>query len=271
MAAPVLLALLPPAAWAQDKPLWEVGLSLTAIYAPDYPGANESRALALPLPFFIYRGDRLRADRDGARAELFETEVIELSFSLGLGLPVRAGGNEARSGMEPLATVVELGPALNLTLARWDNRRHDLKLRLPVRAAFTVESPPRSIGGVFTPNVRLTLRNMPWAGGGDVRLSTGPAFASRAYHRHYYGVAPAQATAIRPAYDPAAGYSGWSAATSGVWEIDRLRVFTFVGADNLAGAAFADSPLVKRSGNVSVGFGVAYVFSASGARVGRDD
>ncbi len=264
-------AALPAGVHAEEKPLWEFGLSLTTIYAPDYRGADEYRTLVLPFPFVIYRGERLRSDRDGTRAEILETDRLELNLSFGLGLPVRTDGNEARRGMPALDLVLEIGPAANITLARWEGRRNDLKLRLPVRAAFAIDGSPDSVGGVASPNLRLTLRDAPWAAGADVRLAVGGSFASRAYHRYYFGVPTTAATPTRPAYSPPGGYSGAEAGVSAVWELGALRVFAFTGVESTRGAAYEDSPLVKRKANASAGLGLAYVFGTSRRRVERDD
>jgi len=42
---------------AADEPLWEAGLGIATVYLPDYRGSNHSRGYALPMPYFIYRGD----------------------------------------------------------------------------------------------------------------------------------------------------------------------------------------------------------------------
>ena len=255
----------------EPLPLWELGAGATAFYLPDYRGADEGRAYLLPFPYFIYRGERLRADREGARAELFETEHAELTFSVSGGVPVRRGSNAARAGMPALRPVIELGPALNLTLARSDDRRSDLRLRLPLRAGFTIGSEPDSIGGTFTPFLQLRMFDAPWAGGATVRASVGAAFASRANHRYYYGVAPAEATPARRAYEPSGGFSGWQAALNFSHSQGRWRMFGFVAADVLHGTAFDDSPLLRRRTSVIAGGGVAYVFSQSTRTVRTED
>jgi outer membrane protein len=104
-----LLLLATGCAGAAEWPRWELGAGLAVAHLPDYRSAGEGRAYALPVPSFVYRGERLRADRDGLRGELFETERVELNVSVGLGVPVRTNGNEARQGMRRLDPVVEAG------------------------------------------------------------------------------------------------------------------------------------------------------------------
>ena len=262
----VVLFLLPLAAAAQDLPRWEAGVSSVTLYAPDYRGADQMRVRPLILPYAMYRGDVIRADRDGLRAHLLDGQRAQFTVSAGLGLPVKSDRNEARLGMPEIDWVLEFGPALNVALATSDNGRNDLQLRLPVRAAFALDGGFDYVGAVFGPNLRATFRDVPWAGGAQLRVSTGPSFSTGSYHRFYYGVAPAFATATRPAYEPRAGYSGWDLSFSAMKMTRDWRFFAFSGVDVINGAAFDDSPLIRRRANWNVGVGVAYVIARSSER-----
>ncbi len=213
-----------------------------------------------------YRGEVLRADRDGLRAEFLKSDRIEFNFSGGLGLPVNADRNLARRGMPEIGWVLEFGPAMNVKLATSDDGHHDLQLRLPVRAAFALDGGVDYVGTLFAPNLRATFRNVAWAGGTQLRVSTGPVFATADYHRFYYGVEPQFATATRPAFEPKAGYSGWDLSASAARIVGNWRLFAFSGVDLINGARFEDSPLIRRSGNWNVGLGVAFVIASSGER-----
>ncbi len=63
--------------------LGRVGIS--AAYLPDYRGSNEYCTYLFPIPYFVYRGERLQVDRRGARGELFEGDYVSLDFSANLG------------------------------------------------------------------------------------------------------------------------------------------------------------------------------------------
>lgn len=262
----VALLLMPAIAVAQDLPRWEAGVSTVTLYAPDYRGADQMRVRPLVLPYAMYRGDVIRADRDGLRAHLLDGQRTQFTISAGLGLPVNSDRNEARRGMPEIDWVLELGPALNVALATSENGRNDLQLRLPVRAAFAVDGGFDYVGAVFGPNLRATFRDVPWAGGAQLRFSTGPSFSTGDYHRFYYGVAPVYATAARPAYEPRAGYSGWDLSFSAMKMTRDWRFFAFSGVDVISGAAFEDSPLIRRRVNWNVGIGVAYVIARSSER-----
>ena len=63
------------------RPLWEFGIGVAALRLPDYRGSDQSSALWLPLPYGVYRGKWLRADREGARAVLFDARSVEVDLS----------------------------------------------------------------------------------------------------------------------------------------------------------------------------------------------
>jgi MipA family protein len=115
----------------------------------------------------------------------------------------------------------------------------------------TLESSAKAIGWSSAPNVNIDHVVGRWNLGAQVGLLWG----SRRLHGHFYDVAPAYATASRPAYRADGGRAGWQ-ATLGVSRRDGDRWFgAFVRTDSLAGSVVADSPLVRR--NRTVAFGVA--------------
>src|SRR5690349_18225110 len=59
------VALCPALSQAEEKPLWEAGLGVGAVTFPDYRGSDQANVYPLPLPYFIYRGKFLKADREG--------------------------------------------------------------------------------------------------------------------------------------------------------------------------------------------------------------
>ena len=86
-------------AYAEEEPLWEAGLGVGALVFPDYRGSDEVRAYPIPVPYFVYRGEFLKADREGMRGEIFDRDYAELSISLNATIPVQSDDNEARAGM----------------------------------------------------------------------------------------------------------------------------------------------------------------------------
>ena len=282
----VLLAALPASAWAAGvtaagpeldadpapggtRPLWELGVGAAALRLPDYRGADQGRNYLLPLPYVVYRGTWFKADRDGARAILLDSARVKMDLSLAASAPARSEHNTARRGMRDLKGLAEIGPNLNLELARSMPGRWKLDLRLPLRAAFTLERSPRFVGTTFSPNLNLDLAGV--AGGWNVGLLTGPVFGDSRYHRHFYGVDAADAIVGRPAYTARGGYGGWQALASTSRRFGNTWVGAFVRYDRLDGAAFDDSPLMRRKSALAFGLGVSWILATSSERVsGRD-
>jgi outer membrane protein len=254
---------------ATSRPLWELGVGVAGLRLPDYRGADQSRAYVLPLPYIVYRGTWFKADRDGARAVLLDSERVELDLSLAASAPSRSRNNEARRGMRDLKGLAEIGPNLNLELARSQPGRWKLDLRLPLRAAFTLERSPRFVGGTFSPHLNLDLAGV--GGAWNVGLLTGPVFGDRRYHRYFYGVGAADATATRPAYTAAGGYGGWQAVAATSRRFGNTWVGAFVRYDRLDGARFDDSPLVRRKSALAFGLGVSWILATSSERVAARD
>ena len=251
------------------KPLWELGLGVAGLRLPDYRGSDQSRSYLLPLPYIIYRGTWLKADRDGARALLVDTQRVKVDVSVAASTPTRSRDNVAREGMPNLAAVGEIGPNLNLTLAASAADRWRLDLRLPLRAAVTLQRSPKFIGTTFSPHLNLDLGGV--GGGWNVGLLTGPLFADRKYHEHFYDVDAAYATPERPAYKAHGGYAGWQALTAASRRFGNTWVGGFVRYDSLRGAAFEDSPLVRRHSSLTFGFGVSWILATSSELVQSSD
>ncbi len=260
------LAAAAPAA-AEELPLWELGVGVGGFALPDYRGADQGRGYVLPVPYVVYRGDFLKADRRGIRGELFDSERIELNISVAASLPVDSSRNAARAGMPDLRPSLELGPSLEFTLWRSRDGRSLLELRLPLRAAFTLESSPQGIGWVATPNLNLDLPGRGALAGWNFGLLAGPVYGSRRQHEYFYGVAPEFATPARPAYDAPGGYAGWQFLAAASRRFAGFWVGAFVRADTLSGAAFEASPLLKRDTYVAAGAGIAWVLGVSRERV----
>ncbi|MEO5696600.1 MAG: MipA/OmpV family protein [Burkholderiaceae bacterium] len=251
------------------RPLWELGVGVAGLRLPDYRGSDQSRAYLLPLPYIVYRGTLFRADRDGARAVLFESQRVNVDVSVAASTPTRSRDNLARTGMPNLPGTAEIGPNLNVTLAASQRDRWRLDLRLPLRAAFSVQRSPRFVGTTFSPHLNLDLGGV--AGGWNVGLQTGPLFADRQYHEHYYGVDAAYATAERPAYRGRAGYAGWQALAGTSRRVGNVWVGAFVRYDSLHGATFVDSPLVRRASALTFGLGASWILATSSELVTSTD
>jgi outer membrane scaffolding protein for murein synthesis (MipA/OmpV family) len=244
-----------------DRPLWELGAGIGALSVPHYRGSDQNHRYVLPIPYFVYRGEILRSDREGTRAVLLDSESVDFDLSVDGSPPTRSSENKARTGMPNLAATLEFGPNLNLRLFKAADLK--LELKLPVRLATTLESRPQSAGWTLNPVLNLDLQWQGW----NLGLQGGPLAASKAYHAYFYGVDAAYATAARPAYAAQGGAAGWGLAGSATRRIGDWWVAGFVRTDSLAGAVFRDSPLVRQSNNLTAGLALSYVFKVSERRV----
>ncbi|HJX58105.1 MAG TPA: MipA/OmpV family protein [Thiobacillus sp.] len=254
-------------AFAAEKPLWELGAGISALSFPDYRGSDQSSLYAIPFPYLVYRGEFLKADRNGIRGTLFGSDRIELNLSLGASLPVNSDGNRARQGMPDLQPTVEFGPSLDLNLWRTPDRRTRLDLRLPVRTAVTVKEGMDDIGWVFSPRLNLDITDVAGLAGWNLGLLAGPMYGSERNHEYFYSVAPQYATAGRPAFDAKGGYAGSQFLMSVSKRYPKYWLGAFARWDSLKGAAFVDSPLVKREDYFAAGVGIAWILGESSTRV----
>lgn len=256
---------------AEEKPLWEAGIGLAAVSFPAYRGSDQRSAFLLPMPYFTYHGQVLKADRHGLRGELFDSDRIELTISAALSPPASSDEITARAGMPDLKASFEIGPQLDLTLWRAADRGRFVKLLLPLRTAYTLEGSPQNIGWVFHPKLNVDVTDLPGLPGWNLGLLAGPLFGDRRQHAYYYSVAPQYATATRPAFDAGAGYAGMQYLASLSHRYRDFWVGAFVRYDNLAGAAFEASPLVRSKDYFAGGVAISWIFGQSATRVLADD
>ena len=177
-----LAALAAGSAHAEDKPLWEVGLGAGFLIFNDYRGAATTHVYPVPVPYLIYRGKFLKSDRDGLRGLFLNQDRVELSLSVNATAPVR--NDSARHGMPDLRSTVEVGPQLNVHLWRSADQRAKLDLRLPVRAALTLQAAPHYVGVFIEPHLALDLAQFQ---GGGYAGSEALASLTRRYPRFWVG------------------------------------------------------------------------------------
>lgn len=267
----VLWGILSPGrALCEEEPLWELGVGLGFLQMPDYRGSDENRRYLLPYPYFVYRGDILKVEKERISGRIFETERLLLDISFNGSVPVDSADNQARKGMSDLDPTFEIGPSLNMTLLEDKQNRYKLSFTLPVRAAFSTDfASVRHEGWVFHPRLNFEKADMIPGSGVNLGLSAGPMFADRGYHRYFYTVDPAYATASRRPYAADGGYSGSTITVGFNKTLEPFIINAFVSLDFLQGAAFEDSPLVKNKNSVMGGFTVSWIFLKSSERVNK--
>ena len=256
---------------AEEKPLWEIGAGVAAFSFPSYRGSDQTNNFLMPVPLFSYHGDFFKADRHGIRGSFFDSDRVDLTVSLALSPPADSNEIKARTGMPDLEGTFEIGPQMDLTFWRSENRARFVKLLLPVRAAFTVESSPKNIGWGFHPKLNMDITDLPGMPGWNLGLLAGPLFGDKRQNAYYYSVAPQYAMPGRPAYEATSGYGGMQYLVGLSKRFPKFWVGSFLRYDNLSGASFADSPLVKQKDYVAAGLVITWVFGESATRVLVDD
>lgn len=245
---------------AATDPLWELGGFVAGVSQQAYPGAREQARRALALPFVVYRGPILRADRGALGLRALKTERLEFDIGFAASLGSNSDDIEARRGMPDLGTLVEFGPRATLKLGEPDAAGGRWAVELPLRGVFDLSDHLASRGLVFEPELAYARRGpgLRW------RAGVGAVFGNRKLADTFYGVAPAFATADRSAYEAHAGLIAWRLAFSASQPLGRdWRLYGYARFDSVAGARNRDSPLVQRQTGHTVGLGLAWTWMRS--------
>lgn len=254
-----------PAAYAQAelKPKWEIGAGFAAIDFPIYRGANERRSYLLPLPYIVYRGETLQVERERVRGLIFRKDRLEMDVSVNGSVPAKSKDSIERQGMPDLNPTLEIGPSLNAHLYYSEDKKTNFDIRMPLRTVTATDLKHfQHVGWLFQPQLNLDVRDIDHSGW-NVGLVGGLIFSDRSYHQYFYNVAPQYATATRPAYTASGGYSGTQFIFAFNKRQDKHWMGGFVKWDDLNGATFVNSPLVKSKQYFTVGFGISWILDKS--------
>ncbi len=99
--------------------------------------------------------------------------------------------------------------------------------------------------------------------GWESAISVGPTWANEDYNNYFYKVALQYATASRPSYNARAGYSGSRITLTFSKCFTKVFFGLFARYDNLNGATFIDSPLIKQKDSFTVGVILSWLFKRS--------
>lgn len=254
---PLGALLLCNSAIGEQAPKWEAGVALGGQTLRDYRGSKERQTQAYPIPFFVYRGSFLKADRNGVRGEFLANDRLELNLSGETSLNGQSDDNALRQGMDELESAFELGPSINVNLSG-ENFSTGWQLRMPLRAVVTAgRSGVHHQGFTFNPRFTYTYPNLfgSWRG----KVNFGVLYGSESYHDYYYSVDQQEVTKSRPYYEAHGGFSGYyfkssmSRRKGDFWYAVSLRY------DNLREATFNDSPLVETEDYIAISFAIAWI------------
>ena len=243
------------------QPLWEIGIGAVAASQPAYPGAATNTNRVVALPFFIYRGEVVRAEQGNVGLRAIKTPRYELDIGFSASLGSSANDVPERIGMPDIGTLVEFGPRLKINLGDISQGRSSVRLDLPLRGVFDLSNSFTNRGVSFEPQLSF---DVPLPGGwrGGVGLSA--LFGTQKLNETFYTVTAAEALANRPAYTAQAGLLSTRASFGASKKLTPdLRVLGFIRLDSTAGSANSSSSLITRNSGASIGVGLAYTFGRS--------
>ncbi len=247
---------------AGKKPLWEYGIGTVGWYGPDYLGAEQTQTYLLPIPYFVYRGEVFRADREGLRGLLFSSDKLDINISVSAALPVDSEDNNAREGMDDLNFMVEVGPTLQYQLLQAE--RQQLRFELPVRAAFTLGSEFLNHQGWTTnPRFQYEQQQQEW----EITTTAGLVFSDRRYHGYIYDVDQQYVRADRPFYQSSSGFTGSRFSVSIKRQFGDFYIGALLSYNNLSGSINSDSPLLKQQHYLSAGMIIAWILGRSDKKI----
>jgi hypothetical protein len=236
----------------------EIGLGLALVDTPDYPGSERRQLRLLPIPFLVYEGRWLRADREGLR--LISGSRLRLELSFDGAPPVDSAAGTIRDGMEERLPLLELGPAVRFIL--FDRADQKLALRASFRPAIGCDLQHlRYLGHTVAPELRYDGRFVTHRSELNFAISIGPLFRSEGMHDYYYDVAAPDVRVWRPSYDAPGGYSGVRLLVTARLRVSSIWLGSFLRFEEVGSAVFSQSPLIETPGALTAGIGLAWVFS----------
>jgi MipA family protein len=239
----------------EKLPLYEYGIAGLAAHMPHYTGSKEYQTYAFPVPYFVYRGEVFKADRESIRGIFWHNRQFELDISLA-GNPPTAD-DKARDGMDDLDALVEIGPALNYYFYK-HSELDSFFLQASVRGAISFDfDDGLDVGHEgYVSDLSLILRNSELFKEKKIRFhgSSGVRFADSEMNGYFYDVARSEVTANRNFFSAESGYAGLQVSGSITKELTPSFSMSCYGRwINIDGAVFEESPLVDTHNNYIVG------------------
>ena len=241
-------------------PLWEVGVSASTLSQQAYPGSEININRVLLIPYFLYRGEKFRVDRDGTGYRAIKTPTFEFDLGGAISFGSRSDKVTAREGLDPLGTFIEIGPRFKWNISE-PSSNGKWRFELPIRGVFDLNHKLDTRGLAIEPEI-----NFERVANGGWRYSTAlsAVWGNRHLAETYYQVTPEQATLNRPAYQAQRGVVLWRLAgfVSHPYSND-LRIFAGFRIDSVNGAANEASSLVRKKTGVSGLIGFTYTWMQS--------
>lgn len=251
-----------------DKPRWEFGVGGAGLSLEAYPASSEKTNRVFALPYFIYRGERVRMQDGNLTAVAVENRRYRLDLSLGASLNVDSEDVPLRAGLPDLDFLFEIGPKIEVSLwdkvSAADRRRHRLVWETALRASFSTDFSSLSsrgfvlntqldyeLEGFITPDTKLIV------GGG-------PIWVTEELGDYIYGIDEAFGTASRPAFQGRSGYLATNLVVGFRHRFtENLQMFAALGVGLHDGAANRNSPLFEDDFTTGIALGFAWALKTS--------
>ncbi|NRQ43131.1 MipA/OmpV family protein [Rheinheimera sp. YQF-2] len=262
--AAATLICLPLSAEQPALPLWEAGVVGINVNQLAYPGSDQLVRRNFVLPYLVYRGDILRADRDNVGLRAFKTDSLELDVGFAGSLGSSDTDIAVRDGMKNLGTLIEAGPRLRWTLSE-DVFGARVRADFPLRAVFDLSNSLNYNGVSFEPGLYADITT---AKGTFYALGASAVFGSEKLSDYFYQVSAADVTPNRPLFNAQGGLIALRGSVSvGKRFTPKWRGFGFGRYESTQGAKNADSPLLVERSGWSFGVGVTYIWAESAQKV----
>ncbi|OUS32269.1 hypothetical protein A9Q98_01625 [Thalassotalea sp. 42_200_T64] len=252
---------------SEGKPLWEAGLFSTAFRGPIYPAAKDYQNKLLAVPFFIYRGEKIRiGDESLIKAIAVEKETFKLDVSLGAAFNANSEDSKIRQGMPDLDFMFEIGPQASFLMA--DSEHSETWLNLQLRSVFSTDfSAVKQRGYVFQPEVSYKRHDFIVADN-TLFLAIAPTFASAKTHQYFYDVEQAYVNEEREFYQASGGYLGSKVTIANRYSVNkRLMMFFGVQLGVWSGAKNEASPLFQQDFTYTLALGLKWSLFSSNTLV----
>ncbi len=236
---------------------WELGFGIGGLNVAHYIGANDSRKIAIPIPYVKYQGDFIKADRRGVRGVFWKNEKIEINMSFDLSLPVESKDNRARVGMPDLELGIEFGPALEYSIFESNSKNKSLTFKWPIRAAFEIgKNGPEYYGWITSPKIQFERQFTNWKWRSYLSIE----FADQDYQSYFYDVDDVFVTETRNFYKSKSGIFDYSVGSSVSKRVEQWFFGGFINYVNLNISENVNSPLVKEKQNINFGAFLIWIF-----------
>lgn len=246
---------------SEAKPKWEIGIAGFGINAPDYPSSDENKTRTLIVPYFIYRGDIIRAGEGGLiKAKAFEDERWELDLSIDGAFNADSDNNEAREGMEDLDYLFGIGPELTYQIHQEEINKKKLELKFQLRAMFSTDfSHFNQRGYAFETQLRYEHLHLFQD---DIKFiaSIGPIWGTEKLMDYFFEINSQDVRLNREEFNAKSGYIGTELNLTFVMPVldKRARIFLGIRSNLHQKSTNESSPLFKQDNTLSVALGFTY-------------